>query len=306
MRIRKNVVLSKYSNFRIGGPADFFVEVKNIGDAKKAVAWAKDNKQSILALGGGTNMLISDQGYRGLVIKLSLNRLEIKGDMVSVGAGVLVSYLLNQTLNAGLVGLEFLTGVPGTVGGAIRGNAGTYGIGMGDVLTLIRYLDEDYQLGEMPAEQGNFVYRHSVFKERKYIILEADLKLKKGDVVAARKLVAERLKYRQNTQPNGPSAGCIFKNVLFAEADLDKLKAQGLDIGPFAKKQQIPSAYLIDQAGLKGKTIGQAQVSEKHANYIINLGGATAENVLTLISFIKQQIRDEYGIQLQEEIQLIF
>ncbi len=305
MRISKNIALSKYSNFRIGGPADFFVEVKNIADAKQAVAWAQDNRQPILALGGGTNMLIADRGYRGLVIKLNLARLDIQGEMVSAGAGVLVSYLLNQTLNADLVGLEFLTGVPGTVGGAIRGNAGTYGIGLGDVLTMIRYLDEDYQLGEMPAEQGNFAYRHSIFKERKYIILEADLKLKKGDVAAARKLVAERLKYRQETQPNGYSAGCIFKNVPLAEAELDKLKARGLDIEQFAKKQQIPSAYLIDQAGLKGKTIGRAQVSDKHANYILNTGGATAEDVITLISLIKQQIRDEYGVQLQEEIQLI-
>lgn len=306
MRIRKQVPLSKHTNFRIGGPADFFVEVKNIEEAKKAVTWAQDHRRPILALGGGTNMLISDQGYRGLVIKLSLNALEIKGEMVSVGAGVLVSYLLNMTLNAGLVGLEFLTGVPGTVGGAIRGNAGTYGIGLGDVLAVIRYLDENYQLAEMPVEQGHFAYRHSIFKEKKYIILEADLKLKKGEVEAARKLVADRLKYRQATQPNGPSAGCIFKNVPLDQVDVDKLKNKGVDTSLFTKYQNIPAGYLIDHMGLKGKKIGGAEVSSKHANYILNTGQANAEDVITLISFIKQQVRDEYGIQLQEEIQLIF
>jgi len=305
MKIREQVPLSKYTTFRIGGPADWFVSVKNIPDMQKAVAWAREHKQSIFALGGGSNLLVSDQGYRGLVIKMDFNRLDIAGDKVSVGAGVLVSYLLNTALNAGLVGLEFLAGIPGTVGGSIRGNAGTYGLAMSDVLTEIRYMDEDYALKNISLPEAHFMYRHSIFKEKKYIILEADLQLKTGDVEAARKLVRERLKYRQNTQPNGPSAGCIFKNIPLDTVNPEKLKAKGIELEQFTKYQKIPAGYLIDRLGLKGKRIGGAQVSTKHANYIVNIGGATAEDVVMLVSFIKQQIRDEYGVQLQEEVQFI-
>ncbi|PWB38282.1 MAG: UDP-N-acetylenolpyruvoylglucosamine reductase [Parcubacteria group bacterium] len=305
MKFKKNIALSKYTTFQIGGPTDYFIEVKNIDEVLEAVKWAKENKQNILPLGGGSNIVISDQGFRGLVIKLGLDRLEIRGETATAGAGVVVSYLINQTLDRDLVGLEFMAGIPGTVGGAIRGNAGTYGQSMADVLTEVRFLDEKYELRSMKPSEALFQYRHSIFKEKKYLILEADLEFKKGDIDAARKLVDERLKYRQDTQPHQPSAGCIFKNLNLTDVDVTKLQAKGIDTTQFEKFQKIPAGYLIDHLGLKGKTIGGAQISEKHANYIVNTGQATADDVITLISFIKQQIRDEYGVQLQEEVQLI-
>ncbi|MDQ5970594.1 MAG: UDP-N-acetylmuramate dehydrogenase, partial [Patescibacteria group bacterium] len=167
------------------------------------------------------------------------------------------------------------------------------------------YLDENYELKTCQPNDCHFTYRHSIFKEIKAIIIEAKLKLAQGDISAARQLVTDRLKYRQKTQPNEPSAGCIFKNIEFKEVDIEDLKQRGLDIEQFAKHQKIPTSYLIEQAGLKGYSMGGVQVSQKHANYIINVDQATAEQVIMLISFIKQQVRDKYGIQLHEEVQFI-
>jgi UDP-N-acetylmuramate dehydrogenase len=305
MNIQKNILLSKYTTFKIGGPAEHFVIAKNIEEVQEAVKWAKENNHPIFMLGGGSNLLISDQGIKGLVIKLDLQNIEFDNNKITVGAGVILTFLLNQSLEHSLVGLEFATGIPGTVGGAIRGNAGTYDQAMNDVVTSIKYLDEDFVIQEMDTAGAEFAYRHSIFKTKPYIILEAQLELKTGDVQAVQQLIRERLQHRQANHPTQPSAGCIFKNVSFEEVDIDDLAKRGVEIEKFSKSKQIPSGYLIEKVGLKGKQIGGAQVSEQHANYIINTGNATAEDVIMLISLIKQQIRDKYGVQLIEEVQFI-
>jgi len=169
----------------------------------------------------------------------------------------------------------------------------------------IKYLDDALAVKEMAGSEANFAYRHSIFKEKPWVILEAELELQKGDIKASRDLINERLQYRQATQPNLPSAGCIFKNVLFEQVNLKDLEEKHVEIEKFSKYKKIPAAYLIERAGLKGHSIGGAQVSEVHGNYIVNKGEATAEQVIMLISFIKQQVRDKYGVQLQEEIQLL-
>ena len=305
MQIQENIILAPYTTFKIGGPAEYFVLAKTAEDIQEAIAFAREKDLKVFVFGGGSNLLITDAGIKGLVIKLDLQKLEFDNNKILVGAGVNLAYLLNQALENSLTGLEFAAGVPGTVGGAVRGNAGTYGEAMGDVVQNIQYLDENYQLQTMLASQAEFAYRHSIFKEKKYLILEVELKLQTGDVEAARNLVKERLAYRQNTQPNDPSAGCIFKNIAFEETEINALRDKGIEVDKFLAHKKIPAAYLIEQAGLKGKTIGGAQVSEKHANYIINTGQAKAEDVLILSSFIKQQIRDKYGIQLVEEVQFV-
>jgi UDP-N-acetylmuramate dehydrogenase len=305
MQIQENVSLAQYTTYKIGGPARYFVVAKTIEEFNEALAWAKEHQQKIFVLGGGSNLLISDQGFDGLVIKSELQHLDFQDNKVIVGAGVILAYLLNESLTHNLIGLEFAAGIPGTVGGAIRGNAGTYGQSMSDVIVSIKYLDEDYHLQEMDKSQANFQYRHSIFKEKSYIILKATLQLQTGDVNQARQLINERLKYRQVNHPHEPSCGCIFKNVNFTEVDLEDLKHRGLDIDQFAKHQKIPAGYLIEQVDLKGKQIGQAKISEQHANYIINLRGAKAEEVIMLMSLAKQQVRDKYNIQLQEEVQVL-
>ena len=305
MKLQENIQLKDYTTFKIGGPAQFFVEATTIDDVKETLAYAKSNNLKILFLGGGSNLLVSDKGFEGLVLKLSLIKLEFNKNIVTIGAGVQLALLLDEALNKELTGLEFVTGIPGTVGGAIRGNAGTYGLGMADVIQNIIYLDEDNKIQTMNAKQAKFAYRHSIFKENKYIILEAVIKLEFGDLSIAKQLIKERLQYRKDTQPNQASAGCAFKNVLFADVDLVDLKKKGLDLDKFSKFEKIPAAFLIEQADLKGYKIGGAQVSELHSNYIINKDQASADDVVMLISFIKQQIRDKYGIQLQEEVQII-
>jgi len=242
-----------------------------------------------------------------LSLKLSLENLEFDGEAIVVGPGVILALLLNKSLTEGLVGLEFVTGIPGTVGGAIRGNAGTYGLAMDSVVKKIKYLDEDFKLQEIDAEAAEFSYRHSIFKEKPWIIVGAELKLQKGDVKEAQKLIMERRKYRQETQPNLPSAGCIFKNVRFEDVDLEKLKTKNIDIARFTKFKKIPSAYLIEKAGLKGHKIGDAQISEVHANYIVNLGSATAEDVIILISSVVKKIKylDE-DFKLQEKCFFVY
>ena len=305
MNIQKNIELKKYTTFKIGGPAQYFIEVEKRLELEEALSFAQEKNLKIFILGGGTNLLISDKGVKGLVIRIKLNKLEFKKKKVIVGAGLDLEELLNKSLDYGLTGLEFVTGIPGTVGGAIRGNAGTYGLAMSDVIQKIIYLDENYHIKEMNKKEANFKYRHSIFKEKLYYILEAQLELEKGNIGEARKLVRERLEYRYNTQPQGLSAGCIFKNINFAEVNVEDLKKRGVEIEKFTKFQKIPVGYLVEKIGLKGKTIGGAQISEKHGNYILNNNKASYEDIIILISYIKQQVRTKYGIQLQEEIQII-
>ncbi len=305
MKLQKNIQLKDYTTFKIGGPAQFFVEANSIDDVKEALDYAKNNNLKILILGGGSNLLIADYGFAGLVLKLNLIKLEFDKNIITIGAGVQLALLLDEALNKKLTGLEFVAGIPGTVGGAVRGNAGTYGLGIADVVQNIIYLDEDNEIKTMDAKQAKFAYRHSIFKEKKYIILETSIKLESGDAAAARALIQERLQYRKDTQPNQASAGCTFKNVLFKDVDLVDLKKKGLDLDKFSKFEKIPVGFLIEQANLKGHKIGGAEISKLHANYIVNTGNASADDVVMLISFIKQQIRDKYGIQLQEEIQII-
>lgn len=305
MNIQNNIPLAPYTTFKIGGPAEYFVLAKTSEEVQEAIAWAQASKQDVFVFGGGSNLLISDQGIKGLVIKLDLQDLEFDGDVVRIGSGVNLAYLLNQALEHGLIGLEFAAGIPGTVGGAVRGNAGTYGLAMGDVVTNIKYLDEKHLFQTMTNLEAEFAYRHSIFKNKNYLILETEIKLNKGDVLEAKKLVAQRLQYRKETQPNEPSAGCIFKNITFTDSETESLRSQGIEVDKFLEHHKIPAAYLIDHAGLKGKTIGGAQVSKKHANYIINTGQAKAEDVVILTSLIKQQVRDKYHIQLTEEVQFI-
>lgn len=305
MKIEKNIELKKYTTFKIGGPAQYFVIVNNKQELQEALLYGKENNLKVFILGGGTNLLISDQGIKGLVIKINLNKLEYKNNTVLVGAGLSLAHLLAESLDNNLRGLEFATGIPGTVGGAIRGNAGTYGLAMSDVIKKVIYLDEDYNIKEFSKEECNFKYRHSIFKEKPYYILETELELEEGNIDEVKKLIKERLEYRNNTQPKGFSAGCIFKNINFKDVDIEELRKRGVEIDKFSKFEKIPAGYLIEEMGLKGKTIGGAKISDKHANYILNNNNASSEDIIILISYIKQQIRDKYGIQLEEEIQIV-
>jgi len=270
--------------------------------------FAKTENLPYLFIGGGSNLLVSDKGFNGLIIKILPHELKIEGELVTVDAGYTLAGLIMKTLDESLTGLEFEAGVPGSVGGAIKGNAGTYGEAMSKVVEKVFYINENLQKAALSNDDCRFSYRHSVFKEHEdWLITAAVLKLQRGNMATSRQLIDERIDYRTKTQPYGyPSAGCTFKNIIYNEEIGKKLTEHNLTIpDKFKEYKKVPASWIIDHLGLKGKTIGQAQVSEKHANYIVNLGGATADNVVQLISLIKQQSRDHFGIQLEEEVRYL-
>lgn len=285
---KKNELLSRHTTFRVGGPAKYFFEAKKEKDILDAVKIAKKNKIYFFILGGGSNILFSDKSFNGLIIKIKTNKIKFnKENLVEAGAGVVLGNLIRETTNKKLSGLERFAGIPGTVGGAIFGNAGLGKDGpwIGDRVEKIKLLMPDGKIKEVSKKWMKFSYRHSRLKEikseKRPIILSVILKLKKGNKKESEKAIKEKFETRKR-YPTKPSAGCIFKNL-----------------------PDQPTAKLIDKCGLKGKKIGGAQVSKKHANFIINTGNATARNVLDLMDLIKKEVRKKFKINLEKEIQII-
>lgn len=286
--LEQNVLLAPYTTFNIGGPARYFLVAKTKEEILNAVAAAKSANLDWVVLGSGSNMLVSDDGYDGLVIKVELNQIEVDEEkqLVRAGAGALVSGVIAQALKSGLAGLEFAIGVPATVGGAVWANLGARGREMKDYVIEISTLDENGAEKVLTKSECQFSYRDSIFKHEKHIILDVLFQLGTGDQADIKKQLKELTEQRQETQEVGAkTAGCAFQNPV---EQTDKSAGQ-----------------LIDELDLKGKQIGGAKISEKHANFIVNTGDATAEDVVMLISYIKQQVRDKKGVQLMEEIEYI-
>jgi UDP-N-acetylmuramate dehydrogenase len=310
--VKENEILAPYTTFKIGGPARYFYSAKNEEDFIKAVSVANSYNLSYFVLAGGSNILISDDGFDGVVIKKKNGVLprefKIEGGIIICDALVKLGVLVGATAEAGLTGLEWAAGIPGTVGGAIRGNAGAYGKQMSDVIVDVKSVCnfEKGHINRLQKKDLGFDYRTSVYKKshKKCIILSTKIQLKEGDKETIRKKIKDVLNRRKTSStPQYPCAGCIFKNPTVQD---DKLLEQfKKDKGITPVDNKIPAGYLIDSLGLKGKKIGKAEISDKNANFILNIGGATAENVIILISYIKQQVRDNYGIQLKEEVELI-
>ncbi|MBI5077486.1 UDP-N-acetylmuramate dehydrogenase [Candidatus Falkowbacteria bacterium] len=302
LEARENVALRDYTTFKIGGPAKFFVVVNNKANLFKALQAAKKFNLPFFILGGGSNVLIADRGFNGLVIKLQEGEVKFKGNQITVFAGNNWAGFVRKTIEAGFGGLEFGANIPGTVGGAVFGNAGAYGKGAGDFVESAEAIivDDEVRLKIFDKEECQFAYRESIFKKHKdWIIAELAFKLEK-DEKAAEKLVQIQREYseRRAKQPlDFPSAGSSFKNVLYSD-----------ELSPFKEWQQygkIPAARFIEEAGLKGAKIGGAMVSGKHANFVVNAGGASADDVARLIDLVKTKVREKFGVQLEEEVQLI-
>lgn len=300
-KVRENVSLKDFASFKIGGPANYFVEVFNKNELRQALEAARELKCDYYILGGVSNTLISDNGYDGLIIKLSDAPIEISGNMITAFAGVKWPKLVIEAINAGLEGFEFSANIPGSVGGSVRGNAGAYGKSVGDFVKEVEVLvveDKEISLRKFTKEDCQFDYRESIFKQHQnWVISEVIFELKKSEKSKEELLkeIKNEAASRVAKQPlNYPSAGCTFKNVVYND-DLVKYK-------DWVSNGKIAAGKFIDEAGLKGTQIGGAKVSEEHANFIINFNNATASDVLQLISLIKTKVRDEFGVQLQEEI----
>ncbi|MEX0916784.1 MAG: UDP-N-acetylmuramate dehydrogenase [Candidatus Spechtbacterales bacterium] len=305
MELKENIELKPYTNYKIGGPARYFVEAKSEKDIEEAIGWAKKEGVSVFVLGGGTNILVSDSGFDGLVIHIALNTFSIKGTRLTTGAGVSVQELVDATVEASRSGLEWAGGLPGSIGGAIHGNAGAFGGETKDHIVSVRALSPKGVIQELSADECRFSYRTSIFKEEEgWVIFSALFELKRGDKEELRASVEEHRNWRHTKHPiEYGNCGSVFKRV--GISDLPKgLVAAHPDISSAIRGDQVATAYFIDACGLKLRRVGDVQVSEKHPNFLINrTGNARAEDVLILIGIVKHAVQDKFGIALEQEVE---
>jgi UDP-N-acetylmuramate dehydrogenase len=292
--IKGNVVsgekLGRHTSFRIGGPADIWAEPKDVKDLKRIVTFAAEKHIPVLVIGGGTNILAKDEGFNGIVIHLGADvfkGIKIDGTKVKVGAGYSVPGLVRLCCSEGLCGLESLIGIPGTVGGAVCMNAGGWSSplykNIGDYVTALKVMDSKGNIKTLKKPALSFGYRSSNLPG--YIILEACLELGKEEASALKSRCSKFLKMKKDKQVlDAPSAGCVFKNP---------------------EDSQFTTGQMIDMLGLKGYAMGDAQISEKHANFIVNKGNASCKDVLKLVEMIRSRVMDNYNISLELEIRIV-
>jgi UDP-N-acetylmuramate dehydrogenase len=309
MKIINNKDLKEFTSFQIGGVANYFIEIKNFQDLYDFFSWQKIKKLPIFILGGGTNLLIND--FKGVVLKPELKYIYNIGDgILVVGSGILVSELLDYVIDLGYKGLEWAGGLPGTVGGAVEGGVGCFGGEFKNLVFEVKAVNLKTEEEKIfSKDECLFNYRNSFFRQNKeWLILETKLFFKiKEDKTELKKIVEEKINYRKMKHPlEYPNAGSIFKNVPLEKVPkfvqnlaLEKNKIKN---DPFPV---IPIAFLIAEAGIVGKTIGDAKISEKHCNFIVNLGKATFNDVYQLILFAKKSLEDKFGFSPEIEIKII-
>lgn len=310
MKIQKNILLKNYSTFKIGGPAKYFSEVETVGELKELIQWAQKEKEKFMILGGGSNILFHDKGFNGLVIRLVNNEIKLKNKKnIYCGAGASLSKLVAFSVKNSLTGLEWAAGIPGTVGGAIRGNAGAFGSEIKDTIKDVVYFNlNNLEIEKCDSKECKFDYRQSVFKEFDHkIIWEALFALKKEKEEVVQEKVKEIIQSRQKKHPclvDAGSAGSIFKNPVVDESII-KIFEQEKGIKCKSLDNHVPAGWLIDMCDLKGYQIDGVKVSEKQANFILNVDNASADSVVILISLIKQKVRNNFGVQLEEEVEIV-
>ena len=284
--IRENVILAQYSTFQIGGPADLFAEPESPQDCVALLSEAKNKKVPFFVLGGGSNTLFHDKGFRGLIIHPNLKKIEVDGEKIRAESGVLVAQLLQKAIASNLAGMEGWIGLPGTVGGAIRGNAGASGIETKDLLESAEIFDcETGKIEKKLTHELDFGYRDSIFKKNHaLIILAGTWKLHQTeDTKPLRDTMTEILKKRNQTQPKGKSAGCIFKNPI----------------------PGVSAGKLIDESGCKNLRKGDIGVSSVHGNFFLNRGKGTQKQVLALIHETQKTVKAKTGYDLHAEIEIV-
>ena len=319
MIFQKDTLLAQYSNYKIGGPAKLFIEAKTREELTQALAEATKLKERVFILGGGNNLLISDKGFDGVVIKVSIGGISVDANnVVTVGAGVLVSDFLKFCVEQSLDGWQWAGGLPGTIGGAVWGNAGAFGGETKDAIVRVASLRvASLGMNERQKRECGFGYRTSIFKEQQHsyilqnvgmsgggqeVIISAQFQLQKGDKVAIEKVIQEKMQYRKDRQPiEYPNIGSIFKNIPVEQVPPATL-AQFSTVVKHDPFPVLPVAALSSEAGLKEYRIGDAMVSPKHPNFIVNMGQATAKDVLAVMAHVKQTLKDKFGVILEQEV----
>lgn len=305
----KTVNLSDYTTFKVGGECEHFFEAATMKELQYGIFYADEKNLPYIILGGGSNILFDDAGYKGVVIKLNMKDFSVNDCILKAQAGAKMSEVIIYAIENGYSGMEWASGLPGSVGGAVRGNAGAFGGGIADNIMKVTYLDEKEKIRTIDASKCGFGYRDSMFKHsRKFAILEAEFMMNKDKTVEELKSKFEKyINYRNTNHPlDYPSAGSVFKNI-----DDKKEASLCLKINPrmneFLKKWQgkISTAYLIEDCNLKGVRIGGARISEKHANFIVNESNAASDDIKKLIKTVIEKVREKYGITLKPEIMII-
>ncbi len=290
-RVRRAAPLAPLTTFKVGGDADWLIDARTEDEVRGALTIGRDAGQPITILGGGSNVLVSDAGVRGLVIRVRpMEVSQPSPDRVRADAGLTINGLVRWTIGRGIAGLEAWAGTPGTVGGAIYGNAHFGGRNIGDLVAAVRVLSPDGEARTLPALEMEFAYDTSRLQRTREVLLWAEFHAGAGDPDALRAVAKASLAHRKKTQPlETPSAGCIFQNP---------------DPARDAVPDGIPpsAGALVDRAGLKGSRLGAAKVSDTHANFIVNEGGARAADIHALIGRCKQAVRERFGVALREEI----
>ncbi len=284
-RVFQKEPMSSHTTFRAGGAADYYVQPADEKCLRDILCLCREYGIACMVMGNGSNLLFSDGGYRGVVLDTTacLTECRAEGCRVYAGAGVLLGNLSKAALSAGLTGLEFAAGIPGTVGGAVIMNAGAYGGEISQIVSQVRVADQEGRILTVPAGQMDFSYRSSAAARQGWTVLGAEFELTAGEPEAIRARMEELAVRRREKQPlEYPSAGSTFKRPE----------------GNYASR-------LIDEAGLKGLAVGGAQVSEKHAGFVINRGGATTKDILTLCSLIRQRVKQNSGVELELEVKVI-
>lgn len=282
-----NEPMSKYTSFKIGGPAECMVKIKTLEQLKSILKYTNENNIKLTIIGNGSNILVSDEGIKGIVVKIEIDNLEIdiqdKKAIITVGSGVKLGLLAQKCLKQEIAGFEFASGIPGTIGGAIRMNAGAHGSEMKDIVKTVTYVDRNGAVHKIESNQAEFEYRKSLFSHNDYIIVETEIELEKGNANEIKEKMTEYANFRKEKQPiEYPSAGSTFK--------------RGSD---------FITAKLIDECGLKGYQIGGAQISGKHAGFIINKNNATAKDVIKLMEYTKEQVYEKFGKIIEAEIEIL-
>jgi len=303
--IQENIVLASHTTYRVGGPARYFFVAKKDEEVVKALRIADKLRMPWFILGGGSNLLVSDKGFRGLVIKIKNTKYKIQDTNMYVEAGVAMPQLVKITTRRGLGGFEWAGGLPGTVGGAIRGNAGAFGGEMKDGIVEVKVLDREGNIKIFSRDECNFAYRSSIFKEKGFVVLSAKIQLVRGDKQKFTQEAEGHILYRKERHPlEYANAGSMFKNCdcnLFSKSERARFN-HVVKTDPFPV---IPTAFLLSETGVKDLRVGGAVVSEKHPNFIVNMNNAKANDIVQLSEIVQRRVKEKFGVKLEREIQFV-
>ncbi len=301
--VTPNALLSRYTRFGIGGPAGVLIEIDNEDAFIEVIRCVRDSGSPFVIIGNGTNLIVSDAGYAGSVLRLTRSELSAEGNVVTASAGAVLQDLVDFTISRGLAGIEVMTGIPGSVGAAVYGNAGAYGQSIAQRVMEVRFFD-GVQVRSLSNPECEFRYRESIFKRlRDWTIFSVTLALEPGDAAELHNKAAGILDIRNRKYPpTMKCAGSIFKNLLLAELPegvRSQLPAKAVIEG------KVPSAYFLEQVGAKGMSDGDIRVADYHANLIYNQGDGTAAQLCRIIGELKSRVKERFGFALEEEVQYI-